>query len=178
MDTNQGFWSGRIARALLGLSNFIIFSSSVINTGILAWLVRRRNRGTHVIYQLVIAVITLFFYMFGMILPILKSYRGYMLPLNHILTYLWITSLIFSSQDWSGGRCIISCSLKHTVQAFTIIGFVFLLFNTIIEAMMWTRSRGHHLLGSGGDREKGQPLAATGGTTGATNGERTAQATV
>jgi hypothetical protein len=68
-------------------------------------------------------VITLFFYLFAIVLPVLKSYRGYMLPLNLALTYLWLTSLIFTSQDWSGGRCRgYYCALKHTVQAFFIIG--------------------------------------------------------
>jgi hypothetical protein len=68
-------------------------------------------------------VITLFFYLFAIVLPALKSYRGYMLPLNLALAYLWLTSLIFTSQDWSGGRCGgYYCALKHTVQAFYIIG--------------------------------------------------------
>lgn len=64
-----------------------------------------------------------------MILPALKAYRGYMLPLNLALTYLWLTSLIFSSQDYSGGRCywnspplVDRCGRKHTIQAFHIIG--------------------------------------------------------
>lgn len=64
-----------------------------------------------------------------MFLPVIKSYRGYMLPLNLILSYLWLTSLIFSAHDYSGRRCIFHsppllnrCRLKHTVQAFQIIG--------------------------------------------------------
>lgn len=64
-----------------------------------------------------------------MFLPAIKSYRGYMLPLNMALSYLWLTSLIFSSQDYSGRRCYYNspplvnrCGLKHTVQAFFIIG--------------------------------------------------------
>jgi hypothetical protein len=64
-----------------------------------------------------------------MVLPALKAYHGYMLPLNLALTYLWLTSLIFSSQDYSGGRCryfsppgVGRCGLKHTAQAFFIIG--------------------------------------------------------
>lgn len=64
-----------------------------------------------------------------MALPAIKSYRGYMLPINLALTYLWLTSLIFSSQDYAGGRCRSRrpgarsyCGMKHTVQAFHIIG--------------------------------------------------------
>jgi hypothetical protein len=43
--------------------------------------------------------------------------------------------------------------------------------------MMWASHRGHRLLG-GGDPEKGRPLATGTSTTGGTNGERVAQATV
>jgi hypothetical protein len=64
-----------------------------------------------------------------MAVPAIKSYRGYMLPVNLALTYLWLTSLIFSSQDYAGGRCRSRrpgarsyCGMKHTVQAFHIIG--------------------------------------------------------
>lgn len=64
-----------------------------------------------------------------MVLPALKSYRGYMLPLNWLLSYLWLTSLIFSSYDYSGRRCLFHapplvsrCGLKHTIMAFHIIG--------------------------------------------------------
>jgi hypothetical protein len=54
-----------------------------------------------------------------------------LLPLNIILSYLWLTSLIFTSQDWAGGRCRYNtfnmglgthCGLKHTAMAFFIIG--------------------------------------------------------
>ena len=114
------------------------------------------------------AVVTLFFYLFAMVFPAIKRYLGYMLPLNLVLSYLWITSLIFTSQDYSGRRCgsayyytrASHCNLKHTVQAFEIIGLCvlfhvlyhmiaqltiwnssFLFFNVVLEAMMWAS---HH----------------------------------
>jgi hypothetical protein len=75
------------------------------------------------------AVLTLFLYLLAMVLPALKRYRGYMLPLTWLLTYLWLTSLIFSSQDYSGRRALNNSppgfgrlGHKHAVQAFTIIG--------------------------------------------------------
>ena len=141
------------------------------------------------------AVITLFFYLIAMFLPIFKSYRGYMLPLNFVLTYLWITCLIFSSQDYSGNGCLFHspplfgrCGVKHAIQAFWIIGLcvpptppssvevtrvltlddsVYLLFNTILEAMMWANAKlreGRRV----GDAEKGA-TTATGTTAGGTD---------
>jgi hypothetical protein len=143
-----------------------------------------------------------------MVLPALKRYRGYALPLNMLLTYLWLTSLIFSSQDYSGGRCrffsppgIGRCGMKHTIQAFFIIGLCvtsfpfspsacrsmltlchssFLLFNTILEALMWATHKRNQNVGGGHDAEKSRPLtSSTGATaTGPADGDRMAQAPV
>ncbi|KAK0617751.1 hypothetical protein B0T14DRAFT_433346 [Immersiella caudata] len=188
--------SNMIPRSMLGLNNFIILSSSAVITGILSHFIHHYPyRGTHLIFQEVIAVLTLFLYLFAMATPALKSYRGYLLPLDLILTYLWLTNLIFSSQDWSGGRCATRppfgtyssvpgtvpgtyvttlnphCRLKHAVQAFNIIGFSFLFFNTIIEAIMWATHRR-----SGGTMDEAgynkAPVAAVPGTTVPTNGTR------
>ncbi|KAL1841770.1 hypothetical protein VTJ49DRAFT_6608 [Mycothermus thermophilus] len=142
------FFLGRVPRWLLFFSNFMVFVSSTILVGIISYYVRHDYRGTIWIYPLVIAVITLFIYLIAMFLPILKGYRGYMLPLNFIMTYLWVTALIFAAQRFAGGRCRAfpipgrgsRCSLTHAILAFWIIGFVFLLFNTIMEALMWA----HH----------------------------------
>lgn len=54
MDTRGGFFSGRIARALLGLNSFIILASSAIITGILSYFRHWGYRGTHLVYSLVI----------------------------------------------------------------------------------------------------------------------------
>jgi hypothetical protein len=45
---------GRIPRTLLGLNNFLVLASSIILTGILAYFIHWRYRGTHVVYNLVI----------------------------------------------------------------------------------------------------------------------------
>jgi ubiquinone biosynthesis protein Coq4 len=54
MDTGRGFFKGRIARALLGLSNFIVLASSIINTAIMAYFIHWNYRRTHDIYNIVI----------------------------------------------------------------------------------------------------------------------------
>ena len=69
------------------------------------------------------AVVTLFIFLVAVFLPVVKTYHGYMLPLTLVLSYLWLTSLIFAALDYSGGRCRpYHCRLKHTVEAFQIIG--------------------------------------------------------
>ncbi|KAL2116198.1 hypothetical protein VTJ04DRAFT_10453 [Mycothermus thermophilus] len=155
------FFTGRAARALLSFSNFMVFASSAILVGIISYYIRWGYRGVHWVYPLVIAVITLFIYLITLFLPILKSYRGYMLPLNFILTYLWVTALIFAAQRFAGGRCrftAVRCGLQHTILAFWIIGFVFLLHNVVVEALMWAHhwKRGPRRVT---DAEKHQPLS-------------------
>ncbi|KAK3315737.1 hypothetical protein B0H66DRAFT_624389 [Apodospora peruviana] len=185
MDSTKRFLDNRISRSFLGLNNFLILGSSAILTGILSHFIHRYHaRGTHMVYQEVIAVLTMFLYLFALFLPALKSYRGYLLPLNLILSYLWLTSLIFSSQDWSGRRCQYngpglyttarpgfltrhSCGLKHTVQAFNIIGFSMLFLNMFIEAMMWASHRRQNQIDNGTEKDRTLPTTTTTTTTGA-----------
>lgn len=73
------------------------------------------------------AVITLAFYLVATVLPFFGKYRGHLLPLNLVLSYLWLTSFIFAAQDWSSGRCaydppgIGRCSIKKATEAFDFI---------------------------------------------------------
>jgi hypothetical protein len=78
------------------------------------------------------ATITLGLWTFGMLLPIFNRYGGHLWPANLVFSYLWLTSFIFSAQDWTGGRCNIigptfgECGLKKTVVAFNFLAlFVF-----------------------------------------------------
>jgi len=132
-------------RVVAFANHFMIFVSSAIVTGVLSYFLSNsssQNR-THVIYEEVIATITLALWTFGMVLPFIRSYGGHLWPVNLILSYLWLTSVIFSAQDWTGGRCRITgpgfskCGLKKTVVAFNFLAFFFLLANTIVEAIIF-----------------------------------------
>lgn len=73
------------------------------------------------------ATITLAVSIVAMVLPFIHRYKGYLLPFNLIMSYLWLTSFIFSTQDWAGGRCPLNgpgsgdCGLKKTVIAFNFL---------------------------------------------------------
>jgi hypothetical protein len=71
MDSSRsGFFNGRIARALLGVNNFVILASSVITTAILAYLIRHWGyRDTHLVYNLVIVCFNFPEYPFPMTRP-------------------------------------------------------------------------------------------------------------
>ncbi|KYK58931.1 hypothetical protein DCS_00058 [Drechmeria coniospora] len=140
-------------RALASFCHFMIFASAAIVMGIISYFLSQYPfRGSHVVYQEVISVITVAFYMVAMILPCFKSYEGYFLPLNFFFSYLWLTSFIFSVNDWSGNLCRRDiygepgldgerCSLKRTVESFNFFAFFFLICNIIIEAFLWRASR-------------------------------------
>ncbi|RCI08395.1 putative heat-labile enterotoxin [Ophiocordyceps polyrhachis-furcata BCC 54312] len=131
-------------RFLVMGNHFAIFISSLIVTGILSYFIHRSSyRDTHIIFQEVIAVITFVLWLFGMLLPLVDRYKGHLMPVNLVLSYLWLTAFIFAAQDWSGDRCydgppmLENCGKKHTAEAFMFLTFFFLICNTVSEAMLW-----------------------------------------
>jgi hypothetical protein len=114
-------------RPFMHFNNALIWISSVIVTGILSYFLHHygHDLGTHVVYEEVIAVLTLAFW-----IPVaLLSHSGlrtYSLPTNLIFSYLWLTSFIFTAQDWSRGAAYYntffgSYHLKHTAEAFSFL---------------------------------------------------------
>ncbi|EHK41983.1 uncharacterized protein TrAtP1_011649 [Trichoderma atroviride] len=124
-------------------NHLMVLISSIIVTGLASWFLAKYDyRGVDIVYQEVIAVITLGFWLIGSVLPLIGRYRGYLAPLNLVFSYLWLTSFIFSSQDWSSGKCGFGkpgqghCSRKHAIDAFNFLAFFFLLANTIVEGIL------------------------------------------
>lgn len=135
-----------ILRALATGIHFMVFGCSAIVVGMVSYFINKYPHDTHIVYEEVIvsnlsgvpgaraptdgpsqACITLGVYTFGMILPFIKAYRGYLVPLNLVMSYLWITSFIFASEDWSAGRCAWTgpgaghCNIKRAIAAFTFL---------------------------------------------------------
>ncbi|RDA84543.1 putative heat-labile enterotoxin [Ophiocordyceps camponoti-leonardi (nom. inval.)] len=148
LQLRRAFGRGVVTMGLLRFlvmgNHFAIFISSLIVTGILSYFIHRSSyRDTHIIFQEVIAVITFVLWLFGMLLPLVDRYKGHLMPVNLLLSYLWLTAFIFAAQDWSGDRCydgppiLENCGKKHTAEAFMFLTFFFLLCNTVAEAMLW-----------------------------------------
>ncbi|KAK4221484.1 hypothetical protein QBC38DRAFT_491957 [Podospora fimiseda] len=119
-------------RARTGLSKFLLASSavvwvsSVIVMGILAYLVSEGWRGDHIIYTLVISVLTTVFYLAAFFLA---AYPGYVLLFNLIFSYLWIVAVSFLASDWTYSNS----PLLNAAEAFAFIAFFFLLFNVLYD---------------------------------------------
>jgi nucleoside permease NupC len=109
------------------VSNAIVWISAVIVMGILAYLVSlNNNQGDHIIYELVISVLTVAFFLASFVLG---SYPGYILIFNLIFSYLWLVAVAFTASDFTYS----DSALLHTVEAFSFIAFFFLLFNVLYD---------------------------------------------
>lgn len=93
--------------------NLVVWVSSVIVMGILAYLVSlNRNQGSHVIYELTIAVLTVVFYLAAFFLPV-----HFGLLFNIVFSHLWIVAVAFTASDWTYS----GSALLHAAEAFSFI---------------------------------------------------------
>ncbi|KAL2173020.1 uncharacterized protein P884DRAFT_303843 [Thermothelomyces heterothallicus CBS 202.75] len=119
-------------RARTGLTTFLlassalVWASAIIVMGILAYYVSLDYRGTHLIYSLVIAVLTSAFFPLAFFLVISP---GFILLFNLIFSYLWLIVVTFIASDWSSSKN----DKLLTVEAFSFIAFFFLFFNIIYD---------------------------------------------
>jgi len=120
--------STRVALSpFLLFSNILIWVSAVIVMGILSYFISVNNhQGNHIIYEEVIAVLTVAFFVFGFLLG---DYPGYTLMFNLIFSYLWLVSVVFTASDFTYSNS----PLDETVEAFSFIAFFFLLFNVLYD---------------------------------------------
>jgi hypothetical protein len=148
----------------------------LIVLGISAYFINEYTHNTHLRYWVALAAVDAFFYLPALVLPALKTYKGYLAPLAWILSYLWLTAFIFAAQDYeyNGGcavnspRLVNKCSLKRTLEAFTFIAFFTNLVGTLLEARLWDiqRFKGTHAVGVekhhgvGAEPATGAPAAA------------------
>jgi hypothetical protein len=117
--------------------------SSVIVTGITSYFLNNFAHDQHLIFQEVIAVITLGLWIPSFVFPFLSTYKNYYLPLDGIFSYLWLTSFIFAAQDYNWHSCDANspasghCTLKLTNEAFIFLAFFFTLVALIFEVLSW-----------------------------------------
>ncbi|KAK4244306.1 hypothetical protein C7999DRAFT_44024 [Corynascus novoguineensis] len=119
-------------RARTGLTTFLlassalIWASAVIVMGILAYYVSLGWRGTHLVYDLVIAVLTTAFFPLAFFLVVSPSF---ILLFNLIFSYLWLVVVSFTASDWSRSND----DILLTAEAFSFIAFFLLFFNALYD---------------------------------------------
>ncbi|KAH8900000.1 hypothetical protein GQ53DRAFT_801530 [Thozetella sp. PMI_491] len=109
------------------ISNAIIWISAVICMGILSYFIsQNNNQGDHIIYEEVISVLTVAFFLLAFFLG---STTGFLMLFNLIFSYLWLVFVAFTASDFTHGNS----ALAHTVEAFSFIAFFFLFFNVLYD---------------------------------------------
>jgi hypothetical protein len=104
--------------------NVLVWISAVIVMGILSYFIsQNNNQGSHVIYEEVIAVLTVAFFLAAFVL----GAAGHALLFNVIFSHLWIVAVAFVASDFTYS----DNALLHTVEAFTFIAFFFSFFNVL-----------------------------------------------
>ncbi|KAF2478281.1 uncharacterized protein BDR25DRAFT_9535 [Lindgomyces ingoldianus] len=126
------------SRLLLACSHFMTWASSAIVVGITGYFLNDFDHNQHLIFWIVIAAMTLCFWLPSFALPFMGSYKNWYLPMNFVFSYLWLTSFIFAAQDYNWHECEFNsptdtkkCSLKKANEAF------FTLLGLIVETLRW-----------------------------------------
>jgi hypothetical protein len=136
---------GAITRPVLLATRALQWSSAVIAMGIFSYFVHQNSHGTHLIYNEVISVISVVFFLPAFISPFMPNILSkFVVLIDMVFSYLyvdyetpplgilltcrrWLTSFIFTSQDYDFGSCTfanpagVACSKKKAAQAFTFL---------------------------------------------------------
>ncbi|KAJ5101286.1 hypothetical protein NUU61_003508 [Penicillium alfredii] len=138
-------FSTTIARPLQLLTRVMQWTSAVIVMGLTSFFISRGPHGQHIIYQEVIAVLSVVFFLPAFISPFLpKVLSKFVLAIDVIFSYLWLTAFIFAAQDYSWHACFfnappgVTCSRKKANEAFIFLAFIFTFLGMFLEvASLW-----------------------------------------
>ncbi|KAG5943816.1 hypothetical protein E4U60_006437 [Claviceps pazoutovae] len=129
------------------VNHIVVWISAIIVTGVISWMIKVHNQSswsghrTKILYEEIIAVITLLAWTVVIILPLVGHYRGHLWPADLIFSFLWFAAFIFSAQDWAGDRCSEGgpveghCGRKRAVMAFSFLAFFCLMVNVFVEEL-------------------------------------------
>ncbi|QKX60245.1 uncharacterized protein TRUGW13939_07388 [Talaromyces rugulosus] len=131
---------GSARRPVLLVMRTIQWISAVIAMAFFSYFVSKNSHRNHLIYNEVISVLSVVFFLPAFISPFMPNLLSkYVVPIDLIFSYLWLTSFIFTAQDFDYGFCSfaetpgVSCSKKRTAQAFTFLAFIFTFFALCTE---------------------------------------------
>ncbi|KAJ5550264.1 hypothetical protein N7535_001797 [Penicillium sp. DV-2018c] len=137
------------ARPLQLATRTLQWMSAVIVMGLTSFFIHRGHRGTHIIFQEVIAVLSVLFFLPAFISPFLPTALSrFVLAIDVIFSYLWLTAFIFAAQDYSTDRCYfaqpvgVRCRFKRANEAFIFVAFIFTFIGMFLEvAALWAYRR-------------------------------------
>lgn len=138
-----------VARPLQLVSRVMQWTSAVIVMGITSYFIHKGPRGQHLIYTEVISTISVVFFLPAFVSPFMPTALGkFVLLIDVVFSYLWLTSFIFAAQDYNEGNCSLnsppglSCSKKKANEAFIFLAFIFTFFGMFLEVLgLWAYRR-------------------------------------
>ncbi|KAJ5960741.1 uncharacterized protein N7479_007891 [Penicillium vulpinum] len=142
-------FSTAVARPLQLITRVLQWSSAVIVMGLTSYFIHHGPRGQHTIYQEIIATISVVFFLPAFISPFLpSSLSRFVLAIDVVFSYLWLTAFIFAAQDYSTSRCRsaipagLGCKRKRANESFIFLAFIFTFFGMFLElAALWAYRR-------------------------------------
>lgn len=156
-------FSTAIARPLQLVTRALQWSSAVIVMGLTSFFIARGPKGQHIIFQEVIAVLSVAFFLPAFISPFLPTALSkFVLMIDVVFSYLWLTSFIFAAQDYNEHACFfnappgLACSRKKANESFIFLAFIFTFFGMFLEvAGLWAYRKENTTTGPG--HEKNEP---------------------
>ncbi|RLL95152.1 hypothetical protein CFD26_103043 [Aspergillus turcosus] len=131
-----------VSRPLQLITRVLQWSSAVIVMGITSYFIHVGPRGQHLIYQEVIACLSVAFFLPAFISPFMPTFLSkFVLAIDVIFSYLWLTAFIFAAQDYNEQNCylhappFLDCSKKKANEAFIFLAFFFTFAGMFLEVM-------------------------------------------
>ncbi|KAJ6019719.1 hypothetical protein N7522_001786 [Penicillium canescens] len=138
-------FSTSIVRPVQLVIRSLQWASAVIVMGIASFFISHGPHGQHIIYQEVIAVLSVVFFLPAFISPFLPNMLSkFVLFIDIVFSYLWLTAFIFAAQDYNWHSCLynappgVTCGRKKANEAFIFLAFIFTFFGMLLEvAILW-----------------------------------------
>ncbi|KAJ5633406.1 hypothetical protein N7490_009745 [Penicillium lividum] len=142
-------FSSIIAKPLQLILRTLQWCSAVIVLGLTSWFINKGPRGQHIIYQEVIAAFSVVCFIPAFISPFRPALSKFVIFVDFVFSYLWLTAFIFAAQDYSWHSCYffsppgVACSRKRGNETFMFLTFIFTFLGIFLEGgALWAYKRG------------------------------------
>jgi len=166
---------GALSRPVLLVTRTLQWSSAVIALGFYSYFIKKHHGGTHIIFNEVIAVLSVVFFIPAFLSPFKATFSKFVVAIDFIFSYLWLTAFIFAAQSYDNSASLslpfgVKTSIKHAAEAFVFLAFFFTALGLAFETSThWSESEAN----AGHAREKHSdnraPLDAPANTAGVSN---------
>ncbi|EEA19882.1 conserved hypothetical protein [Talaromyces marneffei ATCC 18224] len=119
--------SSSLSRPILLGIRTMQWASSVIALGIYAYFVHHQRSGTNPIFNLVISVLSVVFFIPAFVSPFMTVLSKWVALIDMVFSYLWLTAFVLAAQSYNYGDVYLKApsgvrvSIKHAAESFTFL---------------------------------------------------------